>query len=102
MGIELALVKLMNGKGTDLRHSLTTSDIDLRTEVIYGTAGNATGEIEYVGYSLPDTTLSQPLWQIVKVIYDANGNAIRLIYANGTDKYDKVMNACSTYTYVES
>jgi YD repeat-containing protein len=102
MGIEFALIKVREGRGTDLHHFVAVSDADLRTEIIIGVAGNALGKTEYIGSALPDATLSQPVWKITKLVYDASGNVIRILYADGSEKFDKTMSAYAGYTYSET
>jgi hypothetical protein len=100
MSLDLALLKILESQGTDLAHFLQNiSAIGLmRIEIKYDANQNP----EYVGLTLSDATLSDPKWMIRKIVYDANQNPIRVIFANGTNKFDKVFNSYLGYSYSEA
>ena len=56
-------------------------------------AGNAF----YMGESKPGVLSSQSYWRIAKMVID--GSNISIIYADGTDKFDKEGDERANYTY---
>ena len=105
MSINLAMKKVLKGRGTDLEHFLSAfpSQLLYRTKIVKGVSGNATGKAEYVGLALPDSTLSQAKWQIKKLVYDSTGFQTDVLFADGTADFDKVFDSGSSeyanYTY---
>jgi hypothetical protein len=104
MSIDLALIKILEGRGGDLSHFLSAfpTQLLLRVISVKGTAGGANGNIEYLCYALPGTLKSEPKWLIKKFIYDVDGFQIDSLFADGTAKFDKVQSAYSGYTYSDS
>lgn len=104
--MSLSLIKTLENSPSNLNHFLNTNSAAFRVEIVIGTAGNALGNVEYIGHALPGSTLSQPVWQIMKLVYDASDNVLRVLYANGSEKFNNVFNSgaseYSSYTYSET
>ena len=104
MSGELALIKILEGRGDDLNHFLSAfpTQLLLRREM----TKDANGRVEYIGYALSGATLSQAQWLIVKNIYDATGFQTQYLFANGEAKFNKVFNSGASeyvsYTYTTS
>jgi len=104
----LTQYKIREGKGDDPEHFLSTlsTTLLLRTEIVIGTAGTATGYIEYVGFAPSYGLLTQPIWKIIKLVYDASGNVLRVLHANGETKFNKVFDSgaseYASYTFSTS
>ena len=56
---------------------------------------------EYIGEFAPcdQNKILQPVCRIKKVSYDANGNAISTLFANGCAKFNKIWANATSYTY---
>lgn len=95
MSDNLALIKILEKTGTDLNHFLSAfpTQLLLRTVMVKGTVGGAADRVEYLAYSLPETTKAQPRWLIKKNIYDATGFQIDSVFADGEMKFNKVFDS---------
>ena len=60
---------------------------------------DANGNPIYIGKALPGTAKTASGWQIMKITYDANGNATDIQWAGGSDAFDKIWNDRATYAY---
>lgn len=58
------------------------------TEMAY----DANGNMIYYGIAIPGTALSAAAWQIRKLDYDASGNLLDVLYANGSRAFSNVWN----------
>lgn len=92
MSTDSALVKILEGRGEDLNHFLSAfpTQLLLRTVMVKGTAGGASGRMEFIGYALPGTAKTQARWLIKKLVYDSDGFQIDSIFADGEAKFNKV------------
>ena len=93
-----ALKKVLHSQPQDLEHFLSISNIDETIKIINGTAGNADGQPEYVGFALPGTATSAPRWKIIKISYDSDGPT-NVEWASGTSDYIYVMDDYAGYAY---
>jgi len=100
MSIDQALIKVLESTATDLSHLLKIIPASylFRSEIIYDMSNNPI----YVGIALSNSSLSDPKWMIKKIVYDGNNNPLRVIFADGEIKFNKVMSSYSGYTYSES
>ena len=100
--------KVRESRPNDLDHYISAfpTQILLRVEQVKGTSGNANGRVEYIGYAPPDALLSQPAWQIKKLIYDSDGFNTQILFANGSSKFNLVFNSgvseYDDYTYIST
>ena len=101
MSVDFALKKLLPGFDDDLDHFISAypTQILLRTEVVKGTSGGADGKAEYIGLAPAYSLLTQPRWQVRKLIYYAAGFNTQVLFADGSNAFDKVMNSYATFTY---
>lgn len=105
MSTEQALIKILENTSGDLNHFLSAfpTQLLLRTRMVKGTSGGAEDRVEYIGYALSDTTLTQPRWLIKKNVYDSTGFQIDAVFADGEMKFNKIFDNGSTtyasYTY---
>lgn len=109
MSVDLALLKVLESRPEDLLHFLSSfpAQLLLRREQVKGTAGGATGMVEYAGYAPSDATLNEAKWLIVKFVYDSTGFNTQALLAGGEAKFNKVFNAAggnqyASYTYTTS
>jgi len=66
----------------DPHHPVDYSAMKMRVE--YETIGVGIIRPRYIGYAVPGTDEGTPLWQIFRVNYDSNGNAISNDFAQRT------------------
>lgn len=97
MSVELALIKVLESKGTDLGHFLSTFPTPALLRVRQVKDGN--GRLEYIGYAPASSSLSDPYWLIKKQVFDEAGFMTDAVLANGEAKFNKVMNDYSSYAY---
>lgn len=99
--VDSTVKKVRVGAPTDLEHFLSAFPTQLlfRQEIVMGTTGNANGRVEYIGFAPPSALLSDPLWQVKKLIYDSNGNNTQVLFANGSADFNKIMSNYASYTY---
>ena len=64
-----------------------------------GTAGNANGYPEYIGYAAPGTPATTEAWLICKIEYDAAGNDISRTWADGVHEFNKAFVTPENYNY---
>lgn len=104
MSLNLALKKILEAAEKDSEHFLSAfpTHLLLRLEMVKGTSGGATGQVEYIGYALPDVLKTESKWLIKKNIYDSAGFMTQSLFANGEAKFNKVMNSYAGYTYTET
>ena len=57
------------------------------------------GNVLYKGEADPGSSTSDSVWRIEKYDYDANGNLIAVLFAEGTADFDKVWDNRETYNY---
>jgi len=60
---------------------------------------NGDNQAEYVCEAKPGSSKSDAVWRIFKIVYDGNGNATDIQWANGTKSFDKVANDYASYNY---
>ena len=53
----------------------------------------------YRGEAKAGSQTSDPVWQIQKFEYDANGNVVAVLFAEGSAEYNKVWDDRATYNY---
>lgn len=99
--VDSAVKKVRLNKGSDLDHFLSAfpSQLLFRQEIVKGTSGNALDRAEYIGFAPCDALLSDPVWQIKKLIYDSSGFNTQVIFANGNANFDKIMSNYASFTY---
>lgn len=69
--------------------------VDMQARFDY--SGGST--IVYVGYCKPEYTIYQPHWQIMKLLYSGT-SVIGVVYADGSNDYEKIWNDRASYTYL--
>lgn len=81
-------------------YGLTTDILQkgLQVRIQYGTAGNADGHPEYVGYADPAATDGELKWRIIKITYDADGPT-GVYWANQLNTYTLEWDEADTYDY---
>lgn len=57
------------------------------------------GDLKYIGFSTPGTATSAALWKIKLVDQSDTGGDVPILFASGTNTYDKVWDNRATYTY---
>ena len=67
----------------------------------YGTAGNANGKAEFVGFAAPGALTSQPRWLVKKITYDASGRTtlVQVAHTNGEASFNNVFDSPDTLIY---
>lgn len=87
MGLELALKKVRSSLGTDLEHFLSAFATDLLlTQAIAYNGSNLT---EYIGYAIPGSAKSAPVWLIKKLTY--SGSLVTdITFANGVIAFNQI------------
>ena len=97
MSVDLAILKILEGNGTDLHHLLQVIPASslLRTQIVWDSSNNPI----YVGISLSDVTLNDPKWMIRKINWDTSNNPTQVLFADGEIKFNKVFNSYLSYTY---
>lgn len=60
---------------------------------------DANGNLIYMGMSIPGQATSASTWQIRKFTYDASGNLLSILYANGSRTYTNAWDSRVGYTY---
>lgn len=63
-------------------------------------AYDSDGNLIYKGESSPGAGEMDAKWQIQKFEYDANGNLIAILFAEGSAEYNKVWGNRETYNYI--
>lgn len=86
---------------------MDTNDITQITFFSYFTNGtqrcenDESGRPVYIGYAEPGSSTGELRWQIRKITYDVNGAMETVIFANGTNLFDKEWDERSSYDYTE-
>ena len=71
----------------------------LKVEIDNG-AGPAGSQVPiYVGYAAAGAATSVAAWRIIKITYSAFDDPTAVLYADGTDAFDKVWDLRATYVY---
>lgn len=105
MSLDLAILKVLEGRPEDLQHFLNSfpAQLLLRVEQVKGTSGGATGQVEYVGFAPANARLTDAKWFIKKNIYDSAGFQTQSLIADREAKFNKVFNSganeYANYTY---
>ena len=70
---------------------------DMNARFAIGTADNATGEVEFIGYAMPGCGDAQACWQVRKLFYNAAGDVTSWDYANSDNRYRHVWDDRASY-----
>lgn len=54
--------------------------------------------VEYIGEANPGTSVASAKWRIKKLVYSGS-NVTQILWASGTDLFDKRWSQKATYTY---
>lgn len=60
---------------------------------------DANSNLVYIGKAAIGTAKASALWQIKKLLCDANGNLTDMQFANGSETYEYVWNNRASYSY---
>ena len=60
---------------------------------------DANGNMTYFGVASPGTQTTDSNWQISKYSYDANGNLLNVLWANGKSTFENIWTAHAGLTY---
>lgn len=90
MSVDFALIKVLEGRGGDLSHFLSSFPTPALLRVKQVKDGS--GRLEYIGYAPASATLSDPYWLIKKQVYDGAGFLTDGVLANAEAKFNKVFN----------
>lgn len=71
----------------------------LYSDLTQAIANNAQNMAEYVGEANPGTAKAATGWRIKKIVYDANNAVTDVLWAEGSNAFDKVWNDYATYSY---
>lgn len=80
------------GNDKDLLYALITR---YTTAIAYDIWGNP----EYAGEAATGSVQSAPVWRIMKIIYDVSSNPVSVLWAGGNQKFDKIWDDHTSYTY---
>lgn len=99
--VESAVKKVREGRPSDLDCFLSAFPTQLlfRQRIVKGVSGNALDRPEYIGFAPCDAHLTDPVWQIKKLIYDSTGFNTDVLFANGNAQFDKIMSNAASLTY---
>lgn len=70
----------------DANHSGFDAAAIFNQAIQYGTAGNADGKAEYVGFAPPESARASAVWLIKKITYDASGRTTDVQIAQSTNE----------------
>jgi len=79
------------GNDKDLLYTLNTK---YTTAISYDISGNP----EYAGEAATGSSQAVAAWRIMKITYDG-GNPVSVQWAGGTQKFDKIWDDRTSYTY---
>jgi hypothetical protein len=66
---------------------------------IYKAENDSSGKVIYIGYAEPGTAEGSPKWQIRKITYDSNSVPTDILFASGTNEFDKIWTSRALYVY---
>ena len=67
--------------------------------LVYGTSGNANGELEYFAEAHPGTETTDAKWRARKFIYDSNQNVINILWADGNSEFNNQADDLPSLSY---
>lgn len=65
----------------------------------YGTAGNATGLIEYICTGEPGRQLTHSIWQIRRLTYNSSGDVTNVEWVEGNDHFKSTCTDLASKSY---
>ena len=71
------------------------ADRYLITKIYYDANQNP----EYIGYAETGSSTAEAVWVIQKITYDVNENPTDVLLANGSTKYDQIMDNYAAHSY---
>jgi len=97
----LTTKKILPSNPTEQSHANISVSIGIlySIQLAYGTIGNSNGLVEYVGFAPSGTLTTQPRWFIKKLTYNASGQVLTALCANGESSFDKVWDSREGYSY---
>ena len=60
---------------------------------------NGAGQVEYQGFAYPGASVSDAKWSIRKFAYNSDNVTTSVLYAGGSDNFDKIWDNREDYTY---
>lgn len=93
----LTVRKIRSGLGTDNNHA----DVSLSAHTILTqrAAYDASSNVEYLGYALPGSATSSPVWLIKKMSYDVSNRFTGSTFADGNSEFDNIWDNRASLTY---
>ena len=67
--------------------------------IAIGTAGNANGLSEYIGWAVPGTDTGKPGWRIQKLEYDSNKRVISIKWGSSSAEFMHAWDNRNTIAY---
>jgi len=97
----LTVKKIIESQFSDPSHVNLSFPADLlfTKKIAYVASGDGAGQIEYIGYSLPGTTESQPRWLIKKLTYDSSHRQTDEQFAGGASNFDQIWSNRASLSY---
>ena len=84
-------------------NSAYAREMGFRMRFYYVSAGNGTGQIEYICQAFPGTTAStstaSAVWQVRKFVYDSSNRISTIDFAGPNDAFDQVCDNRASLSY---
>lgn len=79
--------------------SAFATDLICNQAIQWGTVGGANGQPEYIGYAPPGSAVTDEVWLIKKLTYDASGHMTLQQFANGVHAFNLAFVNPQLYNY---